>query len=519
MKLVLIGTGPTEPVIGKGKNNRLNSGAVIEHEGTFIMIDAPQTLEEQAKKFNVIENVAHIILSHGHNDATLGISCFDKIFDEKPIIHCEKETAERIREDIKEPFAEFEYFEEGKEFMIDDLKILPFRVQHSIQPGFPCVGFRIRTENETMVYSEDVDSVPEENKKYYNADVVVFDAAMWFGRQIKGHQSVETALEFLKQFDIKKIILTQAGHTYPNYDTAVKEIEEYWNNMPNKSKARILLAYDGMVTDIGMSMTLADEIVTDYEGLFVNKPHAEWLWNGYKKLIVKPKMYRFAMGKEMYWLDNEYCYGVLKLKKVIKLSPDSFNQLRTDHRVSNDERISWWKTANKILYGYEFEIIDKFEKPKKVSVPFDVDTFVRKVNFTNAVIDETLIKNITDYDPSKIGNQQLADDWRIVCAWYASKKSGVKMKFSIEDIVNIGKLIYDEIQKRVKKGTMKHEFNPKDMAAPSKELLKIVSKGVLSDIKPFGIVRMLNSSMLDGLTYFNNIDCLCNQLYGSDAKC
>ena len=122
------------------------------------------------------------------------------------------------------------------------------------------------------------------------------------------------------------------------------------------------------------------------------------------------------------------------------------------------------------------------------------------------------------YDPSHIGNKQLADDWRIVNAWYASKKAGKKMKFSIEDIVNVAKLIYDEIMRRVKKGTMKHEFDPEKMKSTSRELLKIVSKGVLNEVKPFNYIIFLNSSMLDGVTYFDDIDCLCNQLYGRE-KC
>lgn len=514
MKLTLIGTGPTKPVEGKGKNRRLNSGAVLENNQTKILVDVPATYEEQYSKFNILKEINNVVITHGHNDATSGIKTFEDFYKTKPIVYCEKETETRIKEDIKEPFCEFKNFEPGKEFMIDDVKIIPFRVAHSIQPGYPTVGFKFQTENESLVYSEDVGFVPKESESSYNSDVVVFDAAMWFDRQIKGHQNVQTALDFLKKFAIKLIVLTQAGHTYPNYDYALKDIEEYWKSLGD-TKTRVTLAYDGMVIDVGNTLNLTEEIlIEEYEGLYLPAPHAEMIWNGKKTLIVKSRMFRFAMNKDLYWLDNDYCYGVLRLTKITKLTPDMFNQLRDKHKISNEERIKWWKTPNKTLYGYDFEIVKKFDKPKKVNVPQGVQTFIKKISFTNAEVENELIKNIANYNPANMGNAQLGDDWRIACAWYASKKKGLQMKFSLEDIVNVAKLIYDEILRRIKKGTMKHEFNPEKMESHSRELLGIVSKGVLDEVKPFNYILALNSSMIDGVTYFTDIDCLCNQLYG-----
>ena len=34
------------------------------------------------------------------------------------------------------------------------------------------------------------------------------------------------------------------------------------------------------------------------------------------------------------------------------------------------------------------------------------------------------IKNVSEYDPSKLNNKQLADDWRIILAAYANKVTG-----------------------------------------------------------------------------------------------
>lgn len=510
MKLTLIGTGPSKPVEGKGKNRRLNAGAVIENNSTKILVDVPATFEEQYSKFNILKDINNVIITHGHNDATSGIKLFEEYYKTKPIVYCEKGTEERIKEDIQNPFCEFRQFEPGKEFMIDDVKVTPFRVVHSIQPGYPTVGFKIQTENDSLVYSEDVGFVPKESESYYNSDIVVFDAAMWFDKEIKGHQNVETALNFLKKYAIKSIILTQAGHTYPSYDYAVKDIEEYWKSL-GETKTRVMLAYDGMMIETDKMAMLSEDLTNNYEGLF--EPHSSMVWEGNQSLIVKSRMFRFALNKPFYLVDENYCYGVIKLLKAEKMNPAQFNELRDQHKISNEERIKWWKTPNKTLYAYPFEMVEKFEKPKKVNVMSD-ETFIKKIDFANATVENELIKNLPNYNPSNIGNSQLSDDWRIVCAWFASKKKGLQMKFSLEDITNVAKLIYDEILKRVKRGTMKHEFNPEKMEKESRELLGIVSSGVLDEVKPFNYILSLNSSMIDGVTYFTDIDCLCNQLYG-----
>lgn len=92
-------------------------------------------------------------------------------------------------------------------------------------------------------------------------------------------------------------------------------------------------------------------------------------------------------------------------------------------------------------------------------------------------IEEIMIKDVKEYEPSGLNNKQLADDWRIVSAWYSTyvKTEGKGIKYSKEDIINIAKRIYDEIQKRIKEGKMKHEFEPDKMKPTSLELYKIVS--------------------------------------------
>jgi DNA adenine methylase Dam len=109
-----------------------------------------------------------------------------------------------------------------------------------------------------------------------------------------------------------------------------------------------------------------------------------------------------------------------------------------------------------------------------------------------------LIKNVNDYDVSKVNDAQLADDWRITNAWYSTyiKAGGKGIKFSKETIVNIAKLIYDEIVKRVKEGKMKHEFKVESMTPNALALYKIVSSGNIIE----------NSDSMQNLAYLNKLD-------------
>jgi len=88
---------------------------------------------------------------------------------------------------------------------------------------------------------------------------------------------------------------------------------------------------------------------------------------------------------------------------------------------------------------------------------------------------QELIRNIKDYDSSKPNNAQLADDMRICFAWYSSLCEGKKLKFTKEEVINLARKIYNEIEKRKREGRMKHEWKPEQMKPHSHELFKIIT--------------------------------------------
>ena len=119
----------------------------------------------------------------------------------------------------------------------------------------------------------------------------------------------------------------------------------------------------------------------------------------------------------------------------------------------------------------------------------------KKEELTEKEINEDvqLIKNVEEYDPSKVDNKVLSDDWRIVMAWYSTYKetNGEGIRYSKEDIINIAKLIYNEITKRVKENKMKHEWMPEEMTSSSKELFKIV-QGEVTNVEKTSDLKELS---------------------------
>ena len=93
------------------------------------------------------------------------------------------------------------------------------------------------------------------------------------------------------------------------------------------------------------------------------------------------------------------------------------------------------------------------------------------------------IHDVYNYNPRELTNEQLAGDWRVILAWYCSKKQGKKIPYSYEDIMNLANLIYNEIVYRVKRGEMKHEFQPEKMKPCAREVYEKLAKLSFSEEK------------------------------------
>jgi DNA adenine methylase len=113
-----------------------------------------------------------------------------------------------------------------------------------------------------------------------------------------------------------------------------------------------------------------------------------------------------------------------------------------------------------------------FKRDVPYKSPVGTINLFSNVEFDDAYKDSIeFIKNVKEYDPRKLNDKVLLDDWRIAMAWYSNIKKGRKMPHSLEDIENVALLILKEMIKRGIK------MNPSGYTPAAKELYdKLVSK-------------------------------------------
>ena len=119
-------------------------------------------------------------------------------------------------------------------------------------------------------------------------------------------------------------------------------------------------------------------VVRGSPGIYLVKPHGEWIRNRKKKLIVKAKKFPEMVNRALYLVSDNKVFGIIKLKEPVDLTIKEFRGLIKDHLISEDERVKWWPDANK-LFAYKFTRLKMFKEPKDFQVPKGVQTFIREV--------------------------------------------------------------------------------------------------------------------------------------------
>ena len=209
------------------------------------------------------------------------------------------------------------------------------------------------------------------------------------------------------------------------------------------------------------------------EGVILPAPHGSMIWEGKQDLIIKSKFHKNQINRLLYLLENDNCYGVIKLTCPEKISIKQFGELSDQHKFSEEERGKWWG-AKEVLFSYKFNKIAMFEKPKPIKIISKIShTFAKDFEFTN--LEETFI-DIQSYDPSMSDNNKLSNDLKIVLAWYSTKKTGGNVKYSLEQITQLSSKIYTEMKKRIDCG----KINNTDVKSLLGELKNIVSKVALN---------------------------------------
>lgn len=241
MEIIFLGTGPFGGVKSKGKSARLESSALVKTAKASILIDVTTFFAHQLKW---IKKVDAILITHAHKDAVGGINQLVSWMGRKNIagvpLFSHPQTIRKIREHFSktDPLI-LTAIEAGHSFKIGQITVTPFLVEHSIQAGFPTLGFHFSLNGKKLVYVSDVASWDGKVEKLMkNADILIIDGAMW-GKKMVAHLDIKEILPKICKWPVKKIIFTQIGHTAPKHEILQKEIEK----ICPKSQP----AYDGRV--------------------------------------------------------------------------------------------------------------------------------------------------------------------------------------------------------------------------------------------------------------------------------
>lgn len=123
------------------------------------------------------------------------------------------------------------------------------------------------------------------------------------------------------------------------------------------------------------------------EGLYLVSPHAEWIANKEKSLIVKAK--RFAVKDKTFVLcDKDSAHGHISFaSSPQKINLSSFKKLAAKHKISDDERKEWWP-RRRTFYSYPFSF-KPFAKKRSISVKPGTQTFIKSVAYIDSILANT----------------------------------------------------------------------------------------------------------------------------------
>ena len=228
MKLTILGSGTSNgvPQIGcmcstcrseDPRDKRLRCSALIEHEGTTILIDCGPDFRQQILSLPKFPKIDAIFLTHEHYDHVGGIDDIrpDILFGDVEI-YAEDLVAEHLMARIPYcftppekrypgvPAITLEHMEPHRAIRVGSLDVMPFRVMHG---RLPIVGFRIGS----LAYITDMKTLPDSEWEFLN-DVDTFIVNTLHYRSHPAHQSVPDSIAFAQRVGARQTFFIHMSH-------------------------------------------------------------------------------------------------------------------------------------------------------------------------------------------------------------------------------------------------------------------------------------------------------------------
>jgi phosphoribosyl 1,2-cyclic phosphate phosphodiesterase len=256
MRLTFLGTGTSfgVPQIGcdcavcrstDPRDKRSRSGALVEADGSTILIDTPPELRLQLIARGIAQ-VDAVLYTHEHADHTNGIDDL-RMFSVRRRralpIYGPPETLERLRtsfsyifddvrpyEGTSKPSLELHAIEPDRPVDVAGVRVLPLAFRHG---HLRVYGYRIGG----LAYVTDVKAIPEaERRQMQGLDVLVLNALWW--RPHPTHLSIGEAIETARSLGARRTYLTHLTHETGHAELAAQ--------LPDG----VFPAYDGLTVEV-----------------------------------------------------------------------------------------------------------------------------------------------------------------------------------------------------------------------------------------------------------------------------
>ena len=115
-----------------------------------------------------------------------------------------------------------------------------------------------------------------------------------------------------------------------------------------------------------------------HPGLILESPHAELIWRGIQKAVVKPVSLDSHIGEPLYLISDNVAYGVVVLDSGEPITQTEFKARAPAHLSADDASL---KRKQKLFY-YDIKLLSLFERPRACETTDGARHLAKKVTFT-----------------------------------------------------------------------------------------------------------------------------------------
>lgn len=332
-----------------------------------------------------LDDVDLVIVTHAHKDH---IKELDKyIEDETPIV-----SSRAVIKRLQAMYDYDNFYAPEEKMKIENTQILLFKVQHADKE--PCIGIAIRSPSTKIAIIPEFLQLNQYAKELISGNIIFTGVGNYDEDDTEeGKLSFKSLLSLAEELKPKALYLINLR----------KNLKEQTDKLNEELKR-----FNGRVINDGETISFKSKETLD--GIYLVKPHAELIYQGKKKMVVKSKPFEIAFRKFIL-LDNTHAYGIISLAPYAMIKDkEEFDKMRDLHCITDEELKAWkWSFP---LYGYLIYSFEPFDKPKEVKLPRGIQTFVKDpMNYF------VKIKDPKNYNPEEMTNEQLADDIRLLVAY------------------------------------------------------------------------------------------------------